>query len=148
MPDSAPLPGSAVVARFADGRVLKGTTQDFSLGKPVFHLSVWGEPNAKALVVPFHTLKAVFFVRSYEGDAKRVDSQDLEKARGQGRKIIVTFVDGEVVSGFTTGYSKEKAGFFVIPADPASNNARVFVVAASVKRVEWADVPAGARTGS
>jgi hypothetical protein len=139
------LPGSSVVARFADGRVLKGTTQDFAPHKPIFHLSVWGDPTARALAIPIGALKALFFVRTYEGDSKHVENRDLTSAKGQGRKIVVTFLDGEVVSGFTTGYSNDKPGFFVIPGDPASNNARVFVVAASVKRVEWADSPVGAR---
>jgi hypothetical protein len=132
------LPGSAVVARFADGRVLKGTTQDFAPNKSTFHLAVWGDPKAKALAIPIGALKALFFVRSYEGDAKRNDSQDLDNARGQGRKIVVTFADGEIISGFTQGYSNDKPGFFVVPADPASNNTRVFVVASSIKKVEWA----------
>jgi len=142
------LPGSAVVARFLDGRVLKGTTQDFAPQKPIFHLAAWGDPTAKALAVPIAALKALFFVRTYDGDPKHVESQDVSHAKGQGRRIIVTFHDGEVVSGFTTGYSNDKPGFFVIPADPASNNARVFVVAASVKKVEWANVSAPVRVGA
>jgi len=140
--------GSAVVARFVDGRVLKGTTHDFAPHKPTFHLSVWGEPRAKALVVPIGALKALFFVRTYEGDAKHVDDRDLARARGQGRKIIVTFADGELLCGFTTAYSKDKQGFFVIPVDPKGNNTRVYAVTASVKKVEWADVSAPARTGA
>src|SRR5262245_37446839 len=103
--------GSSVVARFIDGRVLKGTTHDFAPGKTIFHLAVWGEPNAKAIAVPVGALKAVFFVRSYEGDSKHVEDNDLAKARGQGRKIMVTFTDGEVICGFTAAYSKDKPGF-------------------------------------
>jgi hypothetical protein len=135
------LPGSSVVVRFADGRVLKGTTQDFAPHKAVFHLAVKGEPAAKALAIPVASLKALFFVRSYEGNPKHVEVLDLDTATGHGRKIVVTFTDGEVISGFTTGYSKDKPGFFVIPGDPKTNNARVFVVAGSVKKVEWADAP-------
>jgi hypothetical protein len=139
--------GSSVVARFLDGRVLKGTTHDFAPHKPIFHLAVWGEPSAKAITVPLGALKALFFVRSYEGDAKRVDDLDLANAKGQGRKLAVTFADGETICGFTSAYSKDKSGFFVIPADPNGNNARVFVLAAAVKKIEWADAPAPARTG-
>jgi hypothetical protein len=140
--------GSSVVARFMDGRVLKGTTHDFSPQKPIFHLAVWGEPNARAIAVPLGALKALFFVKSYQGDAKRVDDHDLATAKGQGRKVEVTFSDGEVISGFTTGYSKDKAGFFVIPADPNGNNARVFVISAAVKKLAWADAPVPARVGA
>jgi hypothetical protein len=138
--------GSSVVARFVDGRVLKGTTHDFAAQKPIFHLSVWGDPKARALAIPLGALKALFFVRSFEGDPKHVDDRDIDKAKGQGRKIVVTFTDGELLCGFTAGYSKEKQGFFVIPVDQAGNNARVFVVAEAVKKVEWADATAPVRS--
>jgi len=133
--------GSAVVARFVDSRVLKGTTHDFSPHKPVFHLAVSDDPSARALTVPVGALKALFFVRTYEGDPKHVENRDIANAKGQGRKILVTFADGELLCGFTTGYSKDKQGFFVIPVDPSSNNSRVFVVTTAVKKVMWADAP-------
>jgi len=140
--------GSAVVARFVDGRVLKGTTQDFAPHKPIFHLYVRDDPTARALAVPVGALKALFFVHTYEGNPKHVEDRDLAKAKGQGRKIVVTFADGEVLGGFTTGYSKDKQGFFVIPIDPKANNARVYAVTASVKTIAWADAPAPARVGA
>ena len=146
--DTVTSRGSAIVARFVDGRVLKGTTHDFAPNKTVFHLSVCGDPAARALAVPIGELKAVFFVRTYEGDPKHVESRDFANAKGQGRKIIVTFADGEVIRGFTTGYSKDKQGFFVIPVDPKANNSRVYAVTASVKTVEWADAPAPVRVGA
>jgi hypothetical protein len=138
--------GSAVVARFTDGRVLKGTTQDFAPGKSVFHLHVWGDDHARGIAVPIGALKALFFVKSYEGDPKHVEDLDVAAASGQGRRIVVTFADGEVVAGFTTGYAKDKPGFFVVPADPESNNARIFVVNASVKSIAWAPAAGNAMT--
>lgn len=137
--------GSSVVARFADGRVLKGTTQDFAPNKSVFHLCLWGEASARGIAVPMGTLKALFFVKTFDGNKGHVENLDIAKAKGQGRKIVVTFNDGEVVAGFTTGYAKDKQGFFVIPADPASNNARIYVVTAAVKKAEWADSPQNIR---
>jgi len=131
--------GSAVVARFLDGRVLKGTTNDFAPHKPSFHLCVWGDASARGVTVPVGALKALFFVRSFKGDSAHVEDLDVTRAKGQGRRIVVTFADGEVVAGFTTGYAKDKQGFFVVPADPASNNARIYVVCASVSKVAWAD---------
>jgi len=139
--------GSAVVARFLDGRVLKGTTHDFSPSKPVFHLHGVCDASARGLAVPLAALKALFFVKSYEGNSKHVEDLDIARAVGQGRRIVVTFTDDETVAGFTTGYAKDKQGFFVVPADPRSNNARIYVVTASVKKVAWADGPA-ARIGA
>jgi hypothetical protein len=60
----------------------------------------------------------------------------------------VTFADGEVFGGFTTGYSKDKQGFFVIPVDPKTNNSRIYVVAAAVTKIEWAAGPAAGRPGA
>jgi len=143
---NAPV-GSAVVVRFVDGRILKGTTHDFAPLKPVFHLVDRDHPTARAMNVPICELKGVFFVRTYEGDPRHIEDRDLLHAKGQGRKILVTFADGEVLRGFTTGYSKDKQGFFVIPIDPRSNNSRVYVVTAAVKKIEWADAAVPARAG-
>jgi hypothetical protein len=140
--DSMRSPGSAVVARFLDGRVLKGTTHDFSPSKPMFHLHGVCDASARGLAVSVTALKALFFVKSYEGDSRHVENLDVASAVGQGRRIIVTFKDDEVVAGFTTGYARDKQGFFVVPADPRSNNARIYVVTAAVKSVAWADGPA------
>lgn len=139
--DAIKLGGSAVVARFLDGRVLKGTTHDFAPTKPTFHLHGVCDASERGLIVPIGSLKALFFVKSYEGDAKHVENIDVANAGGQGRKIIVTFSDDEVIAGFTTGYARDKQGFFVVPADPKSNNARIYVVTASVKKITWADSP-------
>lgn len=140
--------GSAVVVRYVDGRVLKGTTHDFAPLKPSFHLTDRDKPTARAVDVSIGELKGVFFVRTYEGNSKHVEDRDLSHANGQGRKILVTFADGEVIGGFTTGYSKDKPGFFVIPVDPGSNNSRIFVVTAAVKKIEWADRPVPAPVGA
>lgn len=137
--------GSAVVVRYVDGRVLKGTTHDFAPLKSNFHLTDRDKPTARAVDVSIGELKAVFFVRTYDGNSKHVETRDLAHAKGQGRKILVTFTDGEVLGGFTTGYSKDKQGFFVIPVDPNSNNSRVYVVTTAVKKVEWADATAAER---
>jgi hypothetical protein len=131
--------GQAVVARFMDGRILKGTTRDFAPNKLKFHLFPWGEETDKALDIPVGALKAVFFVRSYEGNKDHVTDNSFADAKGQGRRVVVTFKDGEVLAGFIMGYNPQSQGFFMIPADQTSNNARVYVVNGSVNRVE----PAG-----
>ena len=132
-----PDTGRYVVAHFRDGRVLKGTTQDFGPLKPAFHLFPADEADAKSLSVPIGALKAVFFVKSWDGDPDRQDTYDFDNAHGQGRRVRVSFEDGEVIDGFTMGYAKDKQGFFLIPADPESNNVRIFVVASATKNVEF-----------
>lgn len=132
-----------VVARFADGRMLKGTTRDFSPQRPSFHLHPEGDARAGAIQVPIAELKAAFFVKSLEGDKDHVESMELDRS-SQGRRVQVAFKDGEILAGTTVGYTPDRAGFFLVPADPESNNLRVFVVTASVSKVDF--LPIGQRT--
>lgn len=138
--------GCKVVARMRDGRVLKGTTRDFSPMKPKFHLEPAGDVKAEPLQIQIGALKALFFVKDYDGDASRRDDPGFDPGVGQGRKILVMFEDGERISGYTNGYSPDKPGFFVVPADPRTNNERIFVSREAVKRVEWVTREAAARS--
>ncbi len=128
-----------VVARFADGRVLKGTTADFSPTKDLFHLTVApASAGAQPVKVRIAELKAVFFVRDFAGDPDRHDRQDFDPSRpAAGRRIRVVFNDGEVMVGATTGYQAGRPGFFMVPADGASNNERCYVVTAAIREVSF-----------
>lgn len=124
-----------VIARFNDGRIVYGYTNDFHPSKNQLHLS----PNPRqgdSTYIPLAQLKALFFVREFMGDPTRVDSRDFLEAP-QGRKVEVTFRDREVMVGSTLGYRGEGHGFFIHPADPGSNNLRVFVTAAGTQRVRF-----------
>jgi len=134
-----------VVARYQDGRLLKGTTRDFSPLRSEFHLNPEGDEGAAAVKVLVASLKAVFFVRSLEGDRSHVDELDFQHSKGQGRRIRVTFKDGEVMVGFTVGYAPNRPGFFFIPADPDSNNLRAFIVSPAVAKVEFLPLRAPVR---
>ena len=57
-----------IVARFADGRMLKGTTQDFAPPKDTFHV-IGSEGGSRPVKVAVEDLKAVFFVKSLVGNA-------------------------------------------------------------------------------
>ena len=126
-----------VIARYRDGRILKGTTRDFTPMRTEFHLEPDGDAEAPAVKVTVAALKAVFFVRTLEGDRSHVDEADFQHTKGQGRRIRVTFKDGEVMVGFTVGYAPNRPGFFFIPADPDSNNLRAFIVTPAVAKVEF-----------
>lgn len=137
-----------VVVRFLDMRLLKGSTRDFAPNKPDFHVYPEGEENAAPARVTVAQLKAVFFVKTYEGDSAHVEDKSFLKAKGQGRRIKITFKDGEVLAGLTVGYAPNRPGFFVIPADPEANNQRVFVVTAAVQKVEWVPAPRPSPVGA
>src|SRR4030095_941228 len=136
----APVPAAAraswqrVVARFRGGEVVRGYTNDFHPSKTHLHLM----PEDKAGETKFLALtqlKAVFLVGEFEGDRTRVDRHEFDKAQ-YGRKVEVTFDDGEVLRGTTLGY-REGRGFFVQPADAGSNNMRVFVSPSATLRVRF-----------
>jgi hypothetical protein len=60
----------------------------------------------------------------------------LEGENPPGLKLELTFTDGEVMVGSTVlTYDSKRPGNFIIPADPNSNNLRVFAVSSAVKRV-------------
>jgi hypothetical protein len=125
---------SKIVARYRDGRTLKGTTQNFFPNKPVFHvIRVGGTGSGGATEVKLEDLKAIFFVRDFTGNAKHVERKQLAPGeRAQGRLMEVTSKDGEVIVGTTTGYDPNRPGFFLFPIDPSANNVRVYVVASAV----------------
>jgi hypothetical protein len=128
-----------IVARFADGRVLKGTTADFVPAKATFHVSAATDPvGAKPMEIKVGDLKALFFVRDYEGNPAHEEQKKFDPTRPPaGRKIEVVFSDGEVLIGTTTGYQKGRPGFFVVPADAASNMERCYVISAATKEVKF-----------
>jgi hypothetical protein len=125
-----------VVARYADGRVLKGTTTNFSAEREMFLLHPAGAgPTDPVETVRLADLKAVFFVRDLDGDAARSDSQEFLN-QPAGKAIAVTFTDGEVLVGASWTYEVARDAFFLFPADPRSNNLRVYVVMSAVTSVE------------
>ena len=126
-----------IVARFQDGRVLKGFTTDFLPAKDHFHIVLDAEgPGAKPVEVRVPELKAVFFVKSYEGDPTHHRSNEpAPGSKVAGRRIKVVFKDGEVMVGTTQGYDRSRPGFFLVPVDPGGNNERCFVVVAAAREV-------------
>jgi len=134
-PKAAPANWQKVVARFRDGHLVRGYTADFHPSKPQLHLS--SEPySSDTLFLQLGRLKALFFVRDFAGDEMRVDRHEFG-AVAQGRRVAVTFHDGEVLLGSTLGYRGEGNGFFMHPADSRSNNLRVFVAPGAAREVKF-----------
>ncbi len=125
-----------VVARFLDGRTLKGTTPDFIPNRPTFHvLPCDGSP---AVPVRQIELKAVFFVRDLEGNPHRIDVPAFTGGPAEsayGRKIAVQFPDGELICGYSLSYGSTREGFFMSTMDARGNNERIYVVVTPGVRV-------------
>jgi hypothetical protein len=122
-----------VVAHFTDGKMLKGTTQDFNPNRPRFHIKPVG--GGPAVEVRCALLKAVFFVKSFAGNPKRQDLRGFISAPAattHGKKLAVRFKDGELMCGYTLSHRPDREGFFLFPADTEGNNIRVYVLVAQV----------------
>jgi len=129
------MEANKVVARYRDGRIRKGYTENFFPNKPKFHLRPLGPGGpGEAEEVMLNELKAVFFVRDFSGDRVYKERKNLlEGQKPQGRVLEVTFVDGETLVGTTMGYDPRRPGYFIFPVDPKTNNLKIFVVSAAVR---------------
>ena len=127
-----------VVARYVDGRRVKGFSQDFFPNKDRFHIYSATKPSGEAVEVLLKELKAIFFVKDFAGNYLYNERKEyVEGEKPSGRKMEVTFKDGEVLIGSTLGYDPSRPGFFIFPADPKCNNIRVFAVTNAVKKVRF-----------
>lgn len=126
-----------VVAHFLDGKLVKGTTQDFFPNRTSFHMQpADGSPTVE---VRCKMLKALFFVKDYVGNAQRRDLRGFIAAPGetaQGKKLAVRFKDGELLCGYSLSYLPDREGFFMFPSDSGSNNLRIYVLAAATVEVK------------
>jgi len=128
-----------VVARFVDGHMLKGFTNDFMPAKDHFHVALAEAPlGSKPVDVQTKDLKALFFVKEFAGNPQHEERKDFDPSRPVvGRKIRVLFNDGEVVVGTTQGYQPGRPGFFIVPADPNSNIERCYVVSSATREIAF-----------
>ena len=125
-----------VVARFRDGKIIKGFTRNFFANKDLFHVSPPNNPYGEGKIVRMRELKAVFFVRDFNGNPEYHERRKYKTEDSPfGRRVEITFSDGEVQVGATMGYSLDRMGFFITPADPASNNRKIFAISTSVESV-------------
>jgi hypothetical protein len=126
-----------VVAHFTDGKLLKGTTQDFFPNRPRFHLQP--VEGGVPIEIRCRSLKALFFVKEFAGNARRRDLRGFLSSPGetaQGKKIAVRFKDGELLCGYALSYMPDREGFFMFPADGGSNNLRIYVVMSATVEVK------------
>lgn len=137
--------GEKVVCRFADGHIVKGYLQDFNPEMPEMTLRDGAE--GKGLAVRMDDLKAVFFVRTFEGDNSYREKKTYGTNRPKGNRVFIKFKDGESLVGFLEGEvpwkrgfflsrnEMSQQGFFLLPVDEGANNVKVFVVASAVNDV-------------
>jgi Family of unknown function (DUF6982) len=136
------MPRLKVVAHKKSGQVLKGYADlslpvaDESFPDPAplqlpKELLLQPLTAGKALHVGLDSLKAIFFVRSFEGDQSYAETKFFNPApKIEGLWVHLTFEDGETTEGIVhNGITLlNGSGFLMKPPDPQSNNEAVYVM--------------------
>ena len=126
-----------LVVRMLEGETLCGICFALNVKGDSFHLDLVdkkGQPLGKTRRVAFKELKAVYYVKSFDGNFDH--SVVHREPHSQGAPVVVEFNDGEVLRGFTyTSYHKDQPRFCVIPEDERSNNISVLVERSAVKGI-------------
>lgn len=131
-----------VVVALLDGTRVKGFVYGFRAADPSFHL----HPSEKAdrsyaRFVDLADCKAIFFVRTHEGDrdlrdrVRKEEPAAKSKVRIRGQRLKIVFNDGEELLASSEAYNPARRGFFAYPLEVRSNNLRVFVVNRNVRQV-------------
>jgi hypothetical protein len=128
---------SKIVARFKDGTVLKGFVADINTNKETFHLNEY--KTTKGHVVHIDQLKAVFFVKSFEGEKDRKRKKGFNNPSEFGVRTVVKFHDGEIMYGYSQDYTPYQKGFYLFLDDKESNNTKVFVPSSAVFDIKFGE---------
>jgi hypothetical protein len=128
-----------VILRYLDGSRVRGYIEDFTMSEKVAFVEE-GSPEKRT--VGLDDLKAIFFVKTFEGNRSYSEKKTFIDTASLGKRVFVKFKDGESMTGYIEGgvpwekgFFLEQVkgpGFFLIPVDHDSNNMKVFVVASSV----------------
>lgn len=122
-----------VVVRSLDGRVVKGRTTDFHPDAEHFHVH---PPSAVSPErIEKRGLKAVFFVRSLEGNPDYQDHREFRSESGVRRKLWIEFKDGEQMAAWPVSAFLGREGFYALPTDRASNLEKAYVFRDAVRTV-------------
>jgi hypothetical protein len=132
-----------VILRFLDGKRLKGYITNVTIADDYVFIEEEGSPNSEKVRVK--DLKAIFFVKNFEGNKQYRERKALIDTDDSRKKVSVRFKDGESITGcidndtpWEKGFfleSQKGNGFFLIPADSDSNNIRIFVITGAVNDV-------------
>ncbi len=130
-----------LVVRTKKGEVFYGISYDLNRKMPGFHLevqNVLGETLNRTLQIPFETIKAIFYVKSFDGHFLPGDYETQEET-GE-RPIAVKFFDGEVILGRPVHRQwAEEPRFYLWPEERQGNNLMILIERSAVKSVHDAN---------
>jgi hypothetical protein len=126
-----------LVVRYRDGRTVRGVCYALNIREVGFKLDMVDERGGSLGTmedVAFRDIKAVFFVRSFDGKFDK--SAVSEEWSPEGRELVIQFEDGEILRAFAwKKYDGRDPRYYVIPEDRKSNNISILVEAAAVSGV-------------
>lgn len=126
-----------LVVRTLDGESYCGVCFSLNIKSDGFHLDMVdkkGQPEGKTQRFSFKDLKAVYYVKSFDGNFDH--SVSYREPHMVGPAVVVEFEDGEVLRGHTfNNYREDHPRFYVIPEDDKSNNISALVERSAVKGV-------------
>lgn len=120
-----------IVVHMKGGAIHKGVTHDFEPEVTAFHL-LPAEGGGVPIRISVPDMKALFYVKDYLGNRDYVSQRRFERVQRHGRKVILTFHDGETLYGTIAEEDERADRFYVYPADEKDNNIRLFVLRSSL----------------
>ncbi len=96
-------------------------------------------PSGSVVEVPYSEVKAVCFVRDFEGgETWREHRAFLTRPKSAGLWVRLRFRDGDSLEGILANnlLLVEPGGFTVVPPDPTFHNQRIFVPRAALADVQ------------
>ncbi len=112
-----------VVVHTVGGLMKRGVLKDADLDALAIGLSP--QPGGALEIIRTEEVKAIFFVL---GAGER-------PLAPEGKKVRITFRDGEQLSGFSSDYQEGGIGFFVVPEDTRMTTGRIWVYQGAVQQV-------------
>lgn len=126
-----------LVAHTKSGETYQGYCFRLNLDEKEFRIDLadnHGELTGGAKVVLFDELKALYYIKSFDGHFDK--SQEYPEWKPSGSAVVIRFRDGEILRGFTLQpYRTTEARFHVIPEKKDANEISILVLAAAVEGV-------------
>jgi len=121
-----------VIVRTRDGKVIPGFANPDHIKKTLKIINQQGKEKTFSI----DKLKAVFFVKDFQGNSEYDEIKFLNKQSVSSMIWVrVEFFDGEVLEGKVLNDMELicSPGFYLSPSDLDTNNKRVYVVKSSLK---------------
>jgi len=124
-----------VIVRKLGGEIIKGYLETIPQLRDRKDISIVSLTE-ELITVPKQEIKALFFVRKFSGDKEYSEVKFFKnQPRIDGLWVRVTFIDSETVEGIVSNSCRFLLddGFYILPADPISNNRLIYVPKAALK---------------